>query len=219
MDVLEAIKNRRAVRYFIKEKEIPVEILQQIISFAQKAPSWVDSQPWKVYIATGSTLEKIRLAHANNVDSNVNSASDWPTRHREDWDVFPQNNMALHNKETANYLYNDELKKLRSIDLPRKLYDAPAIAYLTIPKNSNQWSDYDLGAFAQTMCLAAQEFSVATMPAYEFVKYPDSVRKIMEIPGNELVAMGIGLGYPKEHMINNYNAPRVSLDRMLKILK
>lgn len=219
MDVIEAIKNRRSIRWFDKDKEVPEATLREIVALAQRAPSWVDSQPWRVYLATGESLKALRQRHLDNVASGREAATDWPTTHRTDWDPFPQANMAKHNEATAAYLNTPELKELRGVTLQKQLFDAPAIAYLTLPKISNQWSIYDLGAFGQTLALAAQGLGVSSMPAYEFVKYPDEVRAVMGIPDDQWVVMGIGLGYPKDHYVNGYDAPRCPLDQVLTLKK
>lgn len=219
MDAIEAIKNRRSIRWFDKDKEVPEATLREIVALAQRAPSWVDSQPWRVYLATGESLKALREKHLENVASGLEATPDWPTTHRTDWDPFPQANMAKHNETTAEYLNTPELKELRTVTLQKRLFDAPAIAYLTIPKISNNWSIYDLGAFGQTLALAAQGLGVDSMPAYEFVKFPQEVREVMGIPANQWVAMGIGLGYPKEHYVNGYEAPRRDLADVLFLKK
>lgn len=219
MNTKDAILTRHATRLFDPKQTIKPETVKEIIHLAQYAPSWVDSQPWKVYVAMGDTLKKIKTVHQENVVSGRESNPDWKITHRKDWAEFPRNNMQKHNEHTADFWQQDTLKGMTRPELQTKLYDAPVICYLTIPKNSNQWSDYDLGAFAQTLMLAAKGMGIDSMPAYEIVKYPDSVRKIMHIPDDEWVAMGIALGHG-DHIteVNNYRAPRIKLDNILKIL-
>ena len=124
--------------------------------------------------------------------------------------------MLKHNEATAHFWENPELSDMTRQDLQTRLYDAPAICYLTIPKDSNQWSDYDLGAFGQTLMLAARGMGIDSMPAYEIVKFPESVKQIMNIPDSEWLAMGIALGYADmATRVNEYRAPRVPLDCLL----
>lgn len=103
MEVEEAILTRHAVRLFNPNDKISKKSLEKIVELAQHAPSWVDSQPWKVYIATGSTLEAIKKRHIENVKNSVKSAPDWPTTHRDDWAKFPRENMLKHNEATAEF--------------------------------------------------------------------------------------------------------------------
>ncbi len=189
------------------------------MTLAQCAPSWVDSQPCKVYIAFGETLEKIRTKHRENVERQIKSNPDWATTYRKDWADFPRKHMARHNEDKKKFLNTDELWNLWRPGLQTRLFDAPAICYLTLPKNSNQWSVYDLGAFGQTLMLAAKYLGIDSMPAYEIVRYPESVRKIMHIPEDEWVAMGIGLGYRADHMIDDFRSHRIALNDFLKIEK
>lgn len=218
VDTKEAILTRHATRLFNKKRKITANTVKRIIHLAQYAPSWVDSQPWKVYVAMGNTLKKVQEVHQKNVDNEKKASPDWSTTHRKDWADFPRNNMAKHNECTTTFWQNEALKNYKRSQLQEILYDAPVICYLTIPKDSNQWSDYDLGAFGQTLMLAAKGMGIDSMPAYEIVKYPDSVREIMHIPDNEWIAMGIALGYGDiKTGINDYRAPRVAIDDMLKI--
>ncbi|WP_308556931.1 nitroreductase [uncultured Lactobacillus sp.] len=218
MDVKEAISSRHSTRLFDSNKQVSEDDLKEIVRLAQQAPSWVDSQPWKVYIATGEKLKQIKEKHRENVEQGVKANPDWPTTHRKDWAEFPRENMARHNADTEKFWETNPIEGVTRADLQERLYDAPVICYLTIPKNSNRWSTYDLGAFGQTLMLAAKGLGIDSMPAYEIVKFPESIRKIMNIPDDETIGMGIALGYgDKSTRVNEYHAHRVDLDKMLKI--
>ena len=62
MEFEEAVRALHSVRDF-KSQEIPDEVLTRIAAVGQRTPSWANSQPWKVYIAKGDTLEKIKREH------------------------------------------------------------------------------------------------------------------------------------------------------------
>ena len=55
----EIMKQRYSVRYFLA-KPIPKETLQAIMETSILTPSWGNSQPWNIYVASGNTLENIR---------------------------------------------------------------------------------------------------------------------------------------------------------------
>ena len=50
---------RHSVREF-KKDEIAAETLKEIVRIAGISPSWENSQPWNVYIATGEISDEIR---------------------------------------------------------------------------------------------------------------------------------------------------------------
>lgn len=218
MEIEAAIKQRHATRLFDAEKPVPAKVLEQVVSLAQLAPSWVDSQPWKIYIATGQTLARIKQAHLQNYQKA--GQSDWPTTPRQNWALFPRQNMARQTRKTAQFWQRPALKGLKRTDLQARLFDAPVLCYLTLAQNANNWSKYDLGAFGQTLMLAAQGLGLSSMPAYEIVRFPAAIRKLMPIPNNEAICMGIALGYPdRKTMVNAYRAPRVDLSQLLTIKK
>jgi nitroreductase len=58
-DFKELMKQRHSARYFLS-KPIPEEILKEIMSTSLLTPSWGNSQPWNIYIASGKTIEEKR---------------------------------------------------------------------------------------------------------------------------------------------------------------
>lgn len=96
------------------------------------------------------------------------------------------------------------------------LFNTPALIYLTLPKNTSEWSIYDLGAFGQTLMLAAADRKVDSMPAQEIVKYPSVVKNIMQIPDDKQLVMGIALGYSDQATkINSFYTKRSEVDKFL----
>lgn len=215
METKQAIENRHSVRVFTN-KDIEINKLKKLVELAQMAPSWVDSQPWKIYLAKGKTLEKLKTLHLENSMAGKITASEWPPMHRINWDEFPRDNMAKLNLSRTAFLTKDELDSGWT-KVQQNLYYAPAVFYLTIPKNSSNWSIYDLGSFPQTLLLAATDMGLGSMVAYEFVKYPDEIRQVLPIPEKEAIAVGIAVGYEAKNHINNFKSERLSLDKVLQI--
>ena len=92
-----------------------------------------------------------------------------------------------------------------------------AAVYITLPKGTSEWAIMDMGGFEQTLMLSAKNQGIDSIPAYEFVKFPDMVRSYLGIPEDEMVAIGVGLGYPTDHPVNGFRSDRVPLDEMLVI--
>lgn len=55
MDFTTLVQKRHSTRDFT-EQIIPRSQLDQIIQDALTTPSWVNSQPWRVYVATGNNF-------------------------------------------------------------------------------------------------------------------------------------------------------------------
>ncbi len=62
MELTQAINRRRSVRNFSKEKAVPREFIEEMLTSALKAPSWKNSQTGRYYVVTGPKLvETVRL--------------------------------------------------------------------------------------------------------------------------------------------------------------
>ncbi|MBQ3653663.1 MAG: nitroreductase [Synergistaceae bacterium] len=214
MEFQEVIKKRTGKRSFT-DKQIPEQDLCDIVRDAERAPSWANAQATHVYIATGESLRKIKAEHLAKVDGGVKSNSDIPVAHRQSW-----GEKSLANQDQLMKDWKDFLGDLQPFIVSQKiLYDASAVAYLTVPKTAPQWALIDLGAFAKTLMLAAQDRGIGSTPAHEITKYPDEARKYLGIPDDEVVALGIALGYPTDEKINDFVSQRMPVEEVLTLKK
>ena len=96
------------------------------------------------------------------------------------------------------------------------LYNVPNLLILTLPKGYSDWSLYDLGAFGQNFITAATDKGLATMTAYQFIKYPKILRETLNIPDDEVVVIGIGFGHadPNDQM-NKITSTRMPLEEFV----
>ncbi|WP_137596773.1 nitroreductase [Paucilactobacillus kaifaensis] len=213
MEFNEALMRRHAIRSYT-DQPVSIKDLKAIVAQAQKSPSWVDSQPWKVYIATGKTVKKLAQQQADLENQGVASHSEIPTRHRKDWAQMPRENMAINSKRKADWAteHNDDYDHYQ-----KYLYNAPAVIYLTIAKNSPDWSKFDLGMFASTLMLSASAKEIDSIPSYALVKYPELERAALDIPEDETIFIGIALGYQSDSLLNQYRSQRSKLDDILVI--
>ena len=58
MNIKEAINKRRSVRAFL-DKEVDIEVVKDILETSKRAPSGVNSQPWKVYVLMGEAKNNL----------------------------------------------------------------------------------------------------------------------------------------------------------------
>ena len=57
MEVLEAIRTRRAIRHYTN-KPVPPELIEKLLEAARWAPSSVNSQPWEFIVITDPEIKK-----------------------------------------------------------------------------------------------------------------------------------------------------------------
>lgn len=212
MEFKDALNYRRSIRDF-SDRPLAKETIKEIIADARRAPSWVNSQPWEVYVATGKTLETIKELHLELSQRGLPGNSDLPFMHRDKMSPLARQNAGTWSQALQTFLGADAEQMGRS---QITLFNAPALVYLTLPKNTSEWSIYDLGAFGQTLMLAAADRKVDSMPAWEIVKYPSVVKNIMQIPDDKQLVMGIALGYRDQATkINGFYTERSKVDNFL----
>lgn len=216
MEFKDVLTREHATRKFTDQR-VSEKTVRKVIEEAQRTPSLLNSQPWRIYVAEGEVAKTIRKEHEEKTLANEEPHEEFDSLLNVEWDTFPSKNMATMS-ETLDYFLRGEADDFDQAQL--KLFNAPVIVFLTIPKQSPAWSIFDLGGFSQTLMLAANNRGLSTMPAHAFVKYPEVIRKYLDIPEDETIGIGIGLGYPnKKATINNYKYKRVPLDEILKIKK
>lgn len=214
MNFLEVMEKRHSLRDF-KKDAISEDTLKEIVKIAGMSLSWENSQPWNVYIATGETLEVIRETWIAENDQKIKGLADMNSGHRTNFSERGQKNMADFMGAIGEFNDDEDLEYFNHVQ--HILFNSPAVVYLTLPKNHTKWSIYDLGGFGMSLMLAATDFGVDSIPAYEFVKYPYILRDNLPIPEDEDIIMGVALGYESKEHINSYESPRLDLDEILKI--
>ena len=198
MEFNDVIKKRQSTRDF-KNTEIDDDVLKEIIEISESAPSWVNSQPWNVYMAKDETLDEIKKEWLERNEKGIKGEPDLPVGHRTDFSPRGQENMESFIGDIAQYNDDEELEYFNHTQ--HVMFNAPAIVYLTLPKQRTQWSIYDLGGFGMAILLAATDKGIDSIPAYEIAKYPDILRKYLPIPDDEDIIIGIALGYKSDEKI------------------
>ena len=59
--------------------------MKDIITISLDSPSWCNSQPWNIYIATGNTLEEIRKEWKAKKQAKTKGYADISHGHRTDF--------------------------------------------------------------------------------------------------------------------------------------
>ena len=212
MNVIEALAKRRSVRAFLSTPIDPKK-LTAIFEAALRTPSWANSQPWEMFVATGKTLERIKKGYAENYANNVPAAPETP-RPTEWPDVSIQRREQLNSDMRRDC--GDTVAQFGKLN--QMMFGAPAVIYPCMDKLLSQWSLYDIGAYSQSLMLAATEYGLDTIPAMTLTLFPDILRRELQIPENLKVTIGIAIGYPDvQNAINNFVSARIPVNQNLHI--
>ena len=161
MEFSQVVADRHSVRDFT-DQPVSQEDLVDIVRTAQQAPSWVNSQPWRVYAATGATLAGIKKRHAADVAAGRKGNADLPVKPRTEWSATTQENMAALGEQIGAQL-GEGVQEFQASQ--GRLFNAQAVLYVTIPVESTPWSFHDLGAFSAMLVLAAADKGLGAINA------------------------------------------------------
>lgn len=221
MDVIEAILARHSVRDF-SSKPVPKETVMKILDVATRSPSAGNGQPWEVFVASGATLERIR----QNYQERLQSGAGGPVRPGGSVGPGGPPPQPTYIQERMTQIRTERLKLLGLdpadpssgrvfMEWGARLFGVPVLVIICMDKGL--FSNLDIGMFIQTICIAAQGYSVDSFIAGAFISHQDVLRKELEIPDNMNIITGIGLGYPNpDNIINTYRSPRRPINEVVR---
>jgi nitroreductase len=219
MNVIDALNSRHSVRAF-KPDPVAKETITKIVAGATRAPSWGNTQPWEIFVASGEPLERLRKAflarfeQGQPIQPDLPRPPSWPPALRQ---RMAEN--AARRYTTLGMDPNDEKAKRDSNRRNFEFFDAPVMVYLCMDRTLAPWSIFDMGMAAQSLMLAAQEYGVDSVPAVNLVGYPDLIRAEVGIPISLMVLIGIALGYgDPTQPVNQYRSQRRPLDEVVRFI-
>lgn len=214
MKLTEAINSRHSTRKFT-DRPVEQDVIKKIIQLAQRAPSWVNSQPWQVYCAMGDSLAQIKTAYHKEDLAGNHGHPDLAVMSRDDWSLETQENMKKWRHGIVHHFATFEEAHDQMTTASNTLYNSPVILYITIPLASPDWSIFDAGAFAENIMLAATDQGLSSIPTYNSVRFPEILHRLLNVPEDERFIVGVSLGYEDESKINSYRSERRPLGEVL----
>lgn len=213
-------QSRKSHRKFDKSKPIPQATLENILTDALRAPSWANTQPWEVFIATGGTLEAVREAYLAAFDRSEPYNTDVPVP--KEWPEYMQERSvrnSIHMFECMGIDREDE--KARELNRRNNIsfFDGTALVIICQERSLTDWSTMDLGTFAGYLVLAAEHHQVQSVPAFNSIAYPQILREKLSIPDHLIIRSGVVLGYAVEDSpYNEHTSDREALHQMVHFL-
>jgi len=213
MDVIQAILDRHSVRDF-SSKPISKETIMKIFEAAKFSPSGGNGQPWEVFVANGTAMEKIRARYieAAKIPSPAPSGPPpkFSPRFVERMKLITRERLILLGLNPDDPDSGKIFKEWGTV-----LFRAPALAVLCA--NKDMPGTLDNGLFIQSVCLAAKGYGVDTFIASALVSRQDIIREELGISDDIDVVTGIALGYPNpDAIINTYRSPRRPVSEFLR---
>ena len=197
-----AIASRRSIRAFLPTP-VPRSTIEDILAVASRAPSGVNTQPWKVTVLSGEAKtalsRRILAAHDAQAESGSTGAdigeydyypTEWVSpyierRRKVGWDLYGLLGIAkgdkprMHAQHGRNYTF----------------FDAPVGLIFTIDRILRQGSWLDYGMFLENVMIAARGRGLDTCPQAAFIGFHKVIAEHLALPAGEMVVCGMALGW------------------------
>jgi nitroreductase len=213
MNAIDALYARHSIRAFLS-KPVEREKLNAVLEAAARTPSWANSQPWEIFVASGATLVRIKSGFKQKYAEKAPIAPEIPRP--AEWTQAAK----LRQQQLGPDMERDCGEAVKNFGaLNQAMFHAPAVIYICMDKLLSEWSLYDIGAYSQSLMLAALEHGLATIPAITLMLYPDVLRRELLIPDNLKLTIGIAIGYAdRDNPINNFVSARSPLSETVRFL-
>ncbi|MBT4519654.1 MAG: nitroreductase [Halieaceae bacterium] len=203
MSLVEAIQQRRSVRGFL-DTPVPEQVIDQVLSLAQRAPSNCNTQPWKVYIASGAMRDSLREKLVQRAMSGATSQADFNYSHKFEG-VYRRRQV-----ECATEMYgemgiarDDKEARMRAGLRNLELFDAPHVAFIGMDKKFGTTIALDVGMYAQTLMLSLTAFGIGSCAMGSLRHQPDIVREAFGIDDSIGIVLGLCFGYEDKTVAAN----------------
>ena len=221
MSLKELIKSRYSVRSFTDEM-VSIEKVKEILDIASSAPSGGNIQPWRVYVITGNSKDKLTKKALQNFDNGA--------QEEIAYEIYPNpldDEYKRRRSQCAADMYkalsiekDDIESRLKQVRENFRFFGAPVGMIITIDKSFAQNGWGHVGMYLQNLCLASIDSGLGTCLQESWSIYPKTVKDIIKHPDNEVVWCGVALGYPNDNdPINQYRTSREDINKFVSFLK
>jgi nitroreductase len=215
-EVLERLlSTRHSCRGFLRDS-VDDDTIAQILSIAQRTPSWCNAQPWQVIITKGAATERFRAGLCDYVTKNP-PAPDmaFPREYRGAY-LERRRACGFSLYEAVGVARGDREAYARQGFENYKLFGAPHVAIITSDEALGTYGAVDCGAYVNNFLLAAQSLGVASIPQAALASHSKFVREHFGLGDDRLVVCGISFGYEdRASTANGFRTDRASLDEVV----
>jgi nitroreductase len=211
--ILEARFSCRAFR----PDPLPRALIEEIVTEAQKVPSWCNAQPWQLVVTEADETDRLRAALAEEMQRAAR-APDIP---------FPERYSGVYKdrRSTCGWqLYGavgvkkgDREGSQRQMLENFRFFGAPHVAVLTSEAELGPYGLVDCGGFLTGLTLAAAARGVATIPQAALASYSAFLHRFFDLPDSRTVVCVLSMGRADDsHPANSFRTTRAPLAECLR---
>jgi nitroreductase len=209
---------RHSVRAYLP-KEVPRQLVAEVLAIASRAPSGTNLQPWRVHVLSGGSLAKLVAAACAAYDAADGShQAEYPyypvhffepylgRRRKLGWDLYGLLGIG---KTDGERMHAQQRRNFR-------FFDAPVGLIFSMDRRMALGSWLDYGMFLQSVMLAARARGLDTCPQAAWTGYYRVVAEVLGFGEQEQLVCGMAMGYADPAAIeNSLHTERAGLDEFV----
>lgn len=209
MDLHDALTRRTSIRAF-RSDPIPAATLERVVAAALASPSWANTQPYRLAVASDAACDALRrdllAACARDVPNGEHLLLfDYPSelqarRRATGFGLYETMGIARHDRDAREAQYQRNFA----------FFDAPAAAFLFAHEALGVYSVLDAGVFLQSFLLAAAAAGLGTCAQASLASYPQVVRRHFDVPDGYRLLCGISIGWAADAPENRFRPGRMT---------
>lgn len=229
----EFLASRRTTRDF-STTPVPSEVIDELLADSLTAPSWSNTRPFKVAVATGERRDRLSREFQNrwqvlsdalrgNLWKKIKliirryglPTSNWSISRPYVSELKPRSQRV--GKELYEFIGIQRSDRKGRDEQWGKNYDffgAPVELFIYIHKSLHIFAANDAGLMLENLILSAHARGLGTCLQGAVSVWDDAVRKEFEIPRDYRLLCGLALGYPSDAKINEFQAHRINVEEM-----
>jgi nitroreductase len=228
------IRARRSVRDFLPDP-IPPDLLDAVLADANWSPSWSNTQPYRIAIASGDLAQRLKGELCERFDLAMTARQgglwgklkllatrkglpdgDLATSFEYPADLQPRRRATGHGLyELLGIARDDKVARNRQMRRNFEFFGAPTVIFVFAHRGLREFSVLDAGIFLQTLLLSAQAHGLATCAQGALATWAGPVRDAFAIPEHYRLICGVSIGFAAARPINCFNPGRGEVSELL----
>ncbi len=226
----DVLVKRNSTRDFL-DKEVPDQLIDQLLEQALTAPSSSNTQGYRVAVAKGATRDVLSKRLSNKfVRASAIQSQAWPQKLWKgltsgvmpDGDFKPDTHYPPEMKaravacgkglyDTLGIERDDREARNRQMQRNFEFFNAPVALFLFVHGGRGVYSALDAGMFLQTLMLAATNAGLGTCAQASVAVWGGTIREYFDVDEDYKLIGGLSLGYPSEHKVNAFQPSKRSI--------
>jgi nitroreductase len=229
------LRSRRSIRDFA-EREVPAELVEAVLGDARWAPSWSNTQPYKIAVASGGLKDQLKEQLLARFDAAAGIQSggmlgkivaylarskalpdgDFDTRFEYPEELVPRRRATGFGLYAAlGIAREDGVARHRQMRRNWEFFGAPVVLFVFVRQELGAYSVLDAGIYLQSLMLSAQARGLGTCAEGALGTWAGPVREAFDVPPAYKLLCGMALGWPSDHVVNAFNPGRADVAEML----